>query len=461
MATRLTALQLAVVGHTNTGKTSLLRTLLHDSQFGEVASRPSTTRDVLTMAIGNAEQVLVELYDTPGLEAGSDLFESLSLSDAEFRHDGAKQIHQFLNSTLAETEFAQEAKVLRQLLKSDAALYVIDVRDPVLPKYQDELAVLMRCGKPLLPVLNFTATTAGYSNAWQQALAQVNLHSFIEFDAVSPPEGGEAELLTRLKLVVKGFDQQLNLLIEHREQQRQQRLHQGLQQIAELLTDVAALQHLVSAELDSSALQEVLAKVQRQVTERERRCVQDLLALYEFNLDVVALDNLDISTGHWHDDLFDTETLAEFGIKAGLGVGSGAAVGAGFDLLVGGASLGAGTLLGATIGGLWQGWQHYGKQLKHKLQGQHQLIVEDPIILLLAVRQLQLLQQLSLRGHGATNTLLLSSDNSQREQELSKLKSLFKGARKNPQWSTLAQEHFINEPERATYIDKLVAQLTR
>ena len=31
-------LKLAVVGHTNTGKTSLLRTLLHDADFGEVAN---------------------------------------------------------------------------------------------------------------------------------------------------------------------------------------------------------------------------------------------------------------------------------------------------------------------------------------------------------------------------------------------------------------------------------------
>ncbi|WP_200870248.1 GTPase, partial [Pseudomonas aeruginosa] len=37
---------LAVVGHTNTGKTSLLRTLTRDRGFGEVSHRPSTTRHV-------------------------------------------------------------------------------------------------------------------------------------------------------------------------------------------------------------------------------------------------------------------------------------------------------------------------------------------------------------------------------------------------------------------------------
>ena len=41
---RKAPLKLAVVGHTNVGKTSLLRTLTSDVGFGEVSHRPSTTR---------------------------------------------------------------------------------------------------------------------------------------------------------------------------------------------------------------------------------------------------------------------------------------------------------------------------------------------------------------------------------------------------------------------------------
>ena len=44
--TRKQPLKLAVVGHTNVGKTSLLRTLTRDVGFGEVSHRPSTTRHV-------------------------------------------------------------------------------------------------------------------------------------------------------------------------------------------------------------------------------------------------------------------------------------------------------------------------------------------------------------------------------------------------------------------------------
>ena len=61
-------LKLAVVGHTNVGKTSLLRTLTRDVGFGEVSHRPSTTRHVEGARLSVDGEALLELYDTPGLE---------------------------------------------------------------------------------------------------------------------------------------------------------------------------------------------------------------------------------------------------------------------------------------------------------------------------------------------------------------------------------------------------------
>ena len=68
------------------------------------------------------------------------------------RLDGPARLGRFLQGSEARQRFEQEAKVLRQLLESDAGLYVIDAREPVLSKYRDELEVLAGCGKPLLPV---------------------------------------------------------------------------------------------------------------------------------------------------------------------------------------------------------------------------------------------------------------------------------------------------------------------
>ena len=62
------ALTLAVVGHTNTGKTSLLRTLTRDAAFGQVSNSPGTTRHVEGARLTVDDEALVELFDTPGLE---------------------------------------------------------------------------------------------------------------------------------------------------------------------------------------------------------------------------------------------------------------------------------------------------------------------------------------------------------------------------------------------------------
>ena len=73
----LEVLKVAVVGHTNTGKTSLLRTLTRDVAFGEVSNRPATTRDVEAVMLMVNGEPAIELFDTPGLEDSSGLLERL------------------------------------------------------------------------------------------------------------------------------------------------------------------------------------------------------------------------------------------------------------------------------------------------------------------------------------------------------------------------------------------------
>ncbi|ETD80996.1 GTPase/DUF3482 domain-containing protein, partial [Pseudomonas aeruginosa] len=193
---------LAVVGHTNTGKTSLLRTLTRDRGFGEVSHRPSTTRHVEGARLSVDGEALLELYDTPGLEDAIALLDYLdALERPGERLDGPERMARLLDSNEARGRFEQEAKVVRQLLASDAGLYVIDAREPVLAKYRDELAVLAGCGRPLLPVLNFVASPQHREEEWRAALARLGLHALVRFDSVAPPLDGERRLYESLALL--------------------------------------------------------------------------------------------------------------------------------------------------------------------------------------------------------------------------------------------------------------------
>ena len=262
---RSAALRIAVVGHTNTGKTSLLRTLTRDSHFGEVSARPSTTRHVEGVSLGIGATRVLDLYDTPGMEDSIALLETLDAQAAGARQrlDGPARIQQFLGSGAAAGRFEQEAKVLRQLLQCDAGLYVIDARDPVLAKYRDELAILASCAVPLLPLLNFVRDARANEAAWREALARLGLHVVVSFDTVAPARGGERLLYERLATLLDTRGLALLRLAEHHEQEALNRRGAATQVLADLLIDVAACRLKVAGGDDAAVLAQALDGLNR------------------------------------------------------------------------------------------------------------------------------------------------------------------------------------------------------
>nr|WP_298144132.1 GTPase/DUF3482 domain-containing protein [uncultured Pseudomonas sp.] len=450
-------LKLAVVGHTNVGKTSLLRTLTRDAGFGEVSHRPSTTRHVEGARLSVDGDALLELYDTPGLEDAIALLDYLEPLDRPGeRLDGPARLARFLEGSEARQRFEQEAKVLRQLLASDAGFYVIDAREPVLAKYRDELAVLSMCGRPLLPVLNFVASNAHREDDWREALARLGLHALVRFDSVAPPLDGERRLYESLALLLEKARGPLQRLIDDHEAQRQARHHSGARLIAELLLDCAACRRSVTTEpaLEQAAIRELRDSIRQ----REQRCVEALLRLYAFRKDDAKADDLPLLDGRWGDDLFNPETLKQLGVNLGGGMAAGAATGIGIDLLVGGITLGAAAAVGALIGGGAQTLRSYGARLKGKLMGQRELTLDDAVLRLLALRQQLLLQTLDARGHAAVERIKLATpqDNTWRD---GKLPAALHKARAHPEWSSLNPGTRLEDSERQERLQQLAAEL--
>ncbi len=456
-ARKSTLLKLAVVGHTNVGKTSLLRTLTRDVGFGEVSHRPSTTRHVEGARLSVDGEALLELYDTPGLEDAIALRDYLdALEPPGVRLDGPERIQRLLVGPEAHARFEQEAKVLRQLLASDAGLYVIDAREPVLAKYRDELAVLADCGKPLLPVLNFVASAEHREADWRTALARLGLHALVRFDSVAPPLDGERRLYESLALLLERARPQLERLIADHEAQRRARRQAAARLIAELLLDAAACRRLVAG--DEASLARATTQLRSDLRRREQRCVDDLLRLYAFRSDDAETGELPLLDGRWGDDLFHPATLKQLGVRVGGGMAAGAAAGAGIDLLAGGITLGAAAALGAIAGGTWQTLRNYGGRLKGKLTGQRELSVDDAVLRLLALRQRQLLDALDARGHAAQQPICLDTPQAQAWRE-GQLPAVLQRARAHPEWSTLNGAIRGQHAERQEAIRRLAAQL--
>jgi hypothetical protein len=429
------ALRIAVVGHTNTGKTSLLRTLTRDTGFGEVSSRPGTTRHVEGARLLVDGEALVELYDTPGMEDPIALLESLEavVPPARERLDGPARIGRFVAGEPAQGRFEQEAKVLRQMLASDAAFYVVDARDPVLAKHRDELAILAGCAIPLLPVLNFVRDAAANESAWREALARLGLHAVVRFDTVAPGRGGERRLYETLATLLDAWRPALERLVAHREREARARHAAALELVAALVIDIAAARIAVPTE-PQAAVRRTLAELHERVRRREQACVDALLALYRFHAQDLDAAHLPLLDGRWETDLFHPDALRAMGVRLGTGAAAGAAAGLGVDVMVGGLTLGAAAALGALAGGGWQALRHYGDRLLEHLLGQRELTVEDAIVRLLALRGLHLVQALDARGHAAVTPIGPVDPHTGAWRE-GDLPDVVRGARAHPQWS--------------------------
>lgn len=411
-------LNLAVVGHTNTGKTSLMRTLLRDTQFGEVKNAAATTRHVEVAQIGD----WVQLYDTPGLEDAGGVLDWLE-DNTSSQTDGIERIELFLNSPAASNEFSQEAKVLRQLLNSDMALYVVDAREPVLPKYKDELQILSWCAKPIMPVFNFVHDVD--LSEWNAMLARRSLHVSSSFDTVAFDFAGEMQLWDNLATMLPNR-QLLDNLIATRQQEWQQLNQQAHEMIAHFLLDVAAFRQQFS---DKNQLNAVVETMHSTVRQFERATQQQLLSLYRFYQS--ELRSEDWALQAFQRDPFDAALLKEYGIRTTKGAATGALIGLGFDVLTAGLSLGMGTAVGSVVGGALTNW----RTLSDKLTGVQTLYIDAQTLTVLAARLLNLLAVLQSRGHAAQSELHIQAAVSPWQAD--KLPEMLRKARLHTKWSVL------------------------
>ncbi|MBI0425032.1 DUF3482 domain-containing protein [Psychrobacter sp. NG27] len=449
-------LKLAVVGHTNTGKTSILRTLLRDVYFGEVKNEAATTRHVEQAQLTDSRtgEVLVALYDTPGLEDASGLMDWLEDNTAS-RRDGIERLQQFLAADIAQGsdsydlpyDYSQEAKVIRQLLASDMAIYVVDAREPVLGKYKDELAILSWAAIPVMPVFNFTDSQNANIDDWQTMLARRNLHISTRFDSVAFEFEDEMRLWKNLATMLT-HSEMLEQLMQRRTEDWAQLYDEANIIIADFLLNVASFVREINDDDDPMP---VLEQMQEAVRQSERAMQHNLLNLYKFYDNAVSATPLELQA--YQQDPFDPELLKSYGIRTTSGAAAGALLGLGIDAAALGTTLG----LGAAIGGIAGGLLSNTSSIADRITGVKRLYIDPATLTLLATRALDLLTALRHRGHAATDATQLLYKGEKNSLEASggdnnpdednnpitvwpahKLPSELKKARGKPQWSSLS-----------------------
>jgi GTPase Era involved in 16S rRNA processing len=404
--------RIAVVGHTNTGKTSLMRTLLRDERFGAVANAPSTTTGVDVAVVHAAGRDLLELADTPGLEDSVGLLERLE-SARRPEEDGIDTLRRVLDEPdcARGARFSQEAMALRAVLRADAVLYVVDARDPVKAKHRDELTILGWCARPVVPILNFVADADTQAGAWREQLRRVNMHATASFDTVVYDARGERRLLEKLQSLLHESSGAVDALAEARWAERGELVRASARLIAELLVDVAAFtvrvpleehRRLIAGRASGrEATTPWLDRFRESVSRREAMATRQLLDRFRFEAATIDVPELDLRDGRWGLDVFSPDAVKRWGGRTGSAAAAGAAIGLGLDAAVGGASLGAGAAAGAMIGGAIALGRTHGRRVMERIRGNTELRADDATLARLATRQLELAAALLRRGHAA------------------------------------------------------------
>jgi hypothetical protein len=324
------------------------------------------------------------------------------------------------------------------MLATDAAIYVIDCREPLLPKHRSEIEVLNTCARPIMPVLNFVRSANSREAEWREALAGYGLHAAVLFDAVAPFVGAERQLYEDLSVLMRQHKTTLQTVLLDLERQAAERLAASAQRVADTLISAAAMRREIEPETlaDARDKDAFVQTFREELVASVRRCVHDLLQMHGFSPDDATLDVAPWTSERWASDLFNPETLATVGRLLGRGAAAGAAVGFTLDLALAGMSLGAATALGAAIGGaLSQGWGQAPRMLRNKLMGVEELTLDNSVLVLLADNLVHLCQVLQARGHAAQDTIALrmAPSSAYRKALLALLEPL-QQARAHPEW---------------------------
>ncbi len=460
-------IRIAVVGHTNAGKTSLLRTLTRRIDFGEVSQRPGTTRHVERVDLLVDGRAAVRFFDTPGLEDAVSLKEHIERE--ALPSTPPDRIRRFLEGPEAHGIFEQEAKVLRTLLDVDAAFLVVDAREPVLPKFRDEIELIGSCARPVLPVLNFVRDTQSREPEWRALLAAYGMHAVVRFDAAAPFVGAERDLYQDLVTLLRERRADLAKVTAYLDSQVVQRRESAAVRIAEMLVDAAATRRTVSADefADPARRAPAVAALQRAISDKAQRCASDLLALYGFRENDANEAPLPALEGRWSMDFFSPEAMKDAGVRLGQGAAVGAAVGVMADVALGGLSLGAGAALGGTLGGaLMQGWGPVGRKLVNRLRDLRELTVEEPVLAVLLAWQLDLLHALETRGHAATQRVTVgpSQSSARPAAQMADVLRALRKARNHPDWETEAGPRWrgaAGGAQRAAAVETAAAAVAR
>ncbi|WP_221801330.1 GTPase/DUF3482 domain-containing protein [Oceanobacter mangrovi] len=343
---------IAVIGHPNEGKSSVLSTLTEDDSV-VVNDYPGETTHCQYFPVEINGEVVLELVDTPGFQNPQRILEWMR---ATGKTDDAL-LQAFLQQFSSQPEYHHDCELMQPLAQGAALIFVVDCSRPLLAVDEAEMEILRLINKPRMAVINFKDQDRDYLPQWEQAFRR-HFNVIREFNAHQARFPERLALLETLKAIQQSWEPMIDRAITAFEWNWQNRR----EQVAELIVDYLSwalpltVEQAVGRDGDKASAEKDAAKqgleqYQRLISEREIKLFEGIRKLYLHNLFDLRLAQHSVLK----EDLFSESTWQVLGLTQTQMVlaaaGMGAGVGVTLEAAFGGLSAGLFATAGAIIGG--------------------------------------------------------------------------------------------------------------
>jgi GTP-binding protein EngB required for normal cell division len=455
-------LTIALAGHANVGKTSLVSALTRDATL-LVAEEAGTTRSHYVKTYAIAGEDVLSFVDTPGFEFASRINRWLDAHGGEgsARMDGRSALSAFLEDEQTNARHDKEKEALRGALKADVIAYVADVTHTPEGQVVQEVRLLRRAGVPMVGVLNNLHRDAALADRWVEMLRTEGVDAIVRLDAMRFPADQERSFYDALGVLRPEHKATFTRVEQLRATLDDRHLVQAAVVIAEMLVDCASFQHRTTHASEEEAMRHRSAanhRFKEMLREREQQAFAQIAAVYGFGDAALEGDSLEVQSwsGAVSDDLFDAEALRRYGLSTVTLAAVGGITGTALDALSGGLTFGVPTLLG-TLGGAAAGlW--LGRRISTSIEAGVLTVgpvdsVQFPAMLL--HRAVECWRQVARRSHADRGTLRIVTGERQGLDALGAQGVMRIASRcgKHPEWSGIGGGG--RHPERAREVDTL------
>lgn len=454
---KLKTTRISVIGPTNEGKTSVLRTLTGDPNFGEVNPLSGTTKKALIQKVFFSGAELLQLIDTPGFQMSGAILDRLNGDDIQPEDILAAIPEEDVNYT-------HDLRAWREIVRCDIIIYVANIREtPEQSLIRDSLDLLVGIKRPILVLFNNVPdeqdpdrNVDDFREQWIEELRRRQIYTWQIYDAHHRNFENEVELFEKLAVYITDpiAAKVLKLELENRRSREIRRMQDSRRIICDLLfltAELKAEERNVPPEEREKRNESVVDELNQKIYETEHQAHVALLQAWGFGTGILDSALISVSTRTMEaNDLLGKEAFEHYTNGTTLGAGIGAGLGLALDIALAGLSLGTGMAIGAVIGGALGGGISGFQQLHYdKASRIITALPEKEVLFLLLNRAVELVRKLQARGKALEDGVqILVSKNPEpvNDQDLRQLIAQLLPSSKNRSkfWDSLIGKEKIN-----------------